>query len=215
MSYPSPATALGRFLWHSCVIGDFAFPAMWPLGAVVVTVESKQHLDAKKAAGKHKAKMTQQGRDPNPVTIKLEGFDRDGHWDLTEDALTAIDPNSAGTGGPYLFSHPDANRRATKWIMIEKVHGVVWQGTRFSVQIDGIEWDEPKRVALGGATKTPKSGKDWVNAPVSGGVSIGDNNNKVGGFHPVGDGSPPPNGPTAKKNPYNHASNKQAPNADP
>jgi hypothetical protein len=204
MAYPSPATDLGRFLWFGCVIGDYALPALSNRGSCIVNVESSQKIDQKKAAGKNKEKHTQQGLKATMIKVTLEGTDRDGMWELTEDMLTAIDPNGPATGGPFVFSHPDANRRGVKWVMVEKVGTVAWQGLKFTVTIELFEWEEPKRVATGGATKTATKAKDWHNAPIHG-VSIGSNHNVVGGLlttGSIGAGSPPSGGPSAKKNPY-------------
>lgn len=226
MAWPSPATVVGRILWHSCTIGDFAVPSDSTLGSVQVECTSKQAIDQKKASGKKKGKSTQQGPDHSPVIIALEGDYK--MWEATETMLESIDPNSAATGGPYAFSHPDASRRSIKWIMIEEIGPLKWQGNKFTITIKAVEWEEPKVVAVGGASKTPTKPKDWHNAPMNthnradGSVLV---NNPDGSatvtkakhvFNfdsgPIGTGTPPAAGPSAKADPYTAP---QAPDGDP
>lgn len=220
MAWPTPATAAGRALWHSCTIGDYAVPSDLTLGSVQVDCTSKQTIDQKKATGKKKGKSTQQGPDHSPVNIALEGDYK--MWEATEAMLESIDPNSAATGGPYAFSHPDASRRGIKWIMIEEIGPVKWQGLKFTVTIKAAEWEEPKVVAKGGATKTPTKPKDWHNAPIAKGAAAKQAASeaaagKAAGSAPVksgaiGTGTPPAAGPSAKADPYK---DKQAPDGDP
>lgn len=224
MGWPAPDTAVGRVLWHSLTIGPFAVPANGDWGSVVVDVDSEQKIDQKKASGKNKAKSTQQGTVPCEVKFALEGNAQ--LWEDTEILLEYLDPNSVGKGGPFEFSHPDTSRRGVKHVMVKKIGSVKWQGCKFTVSIDCVEWEAPKVAGKGGATKTATKSTAWHNAPIKtsgGGVDPKDPSTglKAPGKHKfvfdsgdVGTGQQPAAGPTAKKDPYK-ATTPDAPDADP
>ncbi len=230
MGWPSPSTPVGRVLWHSLTMGPYAVPADGRYGSVVVDCDSEQKIDQKKATGKNKAKSTQQGTVPCEVKFVLEGSAE--LWDQTEIFLEFIDPNSVGKGGPFEFSHPDTSRRGVSYVMVKKIGSVKWQGCKFTVSVDCVEWDPPKVAVAGGATKTATKSTAWHNAPMTGaggGYGKGADGKedktiglKAPGAHKfnfesgdVGTGEQPAAGPTAKKNPYVDPPPKDAPNADP
>jgi hypothetical protein len=234
MGWPSPATAAGRVLWHSVTMGPYAVPADGRFGSVIVTCDSEQKIDQKKATGKNKATSTQQGTNPCDVKFVLEGSDR--LWEETEIFLEFIDPNSAGKGGPFEFSHPDTSRRGVKYVMVKKIGPVAWTGLKFTVTVECIEWEEPKKVVAGGATKTATTATAWHNAPMKGAATTGSGGGyakgadgkedkstgqKAPGGHKfnfesgdVGTGEQPAAGPTAKKDPYK-AATSDVPDAEP
>jgi len=212
-------------------MGPFAVPADGTLGSVVVDVDSEQKIDQKKASGKNKAKSTQQGTVPCEVKFTLEGTS--DLWSDTEIFLEFIDPNSVGKGGPFEFSHPDTSRRGVKHVMVKKIGSVKWQGCKFTVSVDCVEWEPPKVAGKGGATKTANKSTAWHNAPIKGsggGGGFGKNPDgtedksiglKTPGKHKyvfdssdVGTGQQPAAGPTAKKDPYK-AATPDTPDADP
>jgi hypothetical protein len=153
VGWPGPHTAAGAFIWRTCVIGNFAFPPDATEGAVTVKVKSSQKIDQKQASGKNKAKSTQKGRPPCPVIVDMEFTARS--WELVEEALTAIDPNGPSAGGPFSFTHPDANRRGVQYIMIDEVGEVDWKGHKGSVHITATEWEDPTKVHVGGRGGVP------------------------------------------------------------
>ncbi len=161
MGWPAPITPEGVALWTSCTIGDLKLPPDPKLGAVVVNCESSQKLDQATASGKDKAKTTQKGRAPCPVSIELRFHARS--WAKVENALEIIDPNGIARGGPFKFSHPDAARRGVKWIMVEKVGKVEWKGHYGNVSIEATEWEEPKKVLSGGG---PGAGAQKFNTTI-------------------------------------------------
>ena len=150
MGWPAPLTPAGVALWNSCTIGDLKLPPDAAFGAAIVFCESSQKLDQAAASGKDKAKTTQKGREPCPVDIEYRFHAR--IWAAVETQLATIDPNGTARGGPFKFSHPDADRRGVKWIMVEKVGKVEWKGHYGTVQIKAVEWEEPKKV-VGGSVR--------------------------------------------------------------
>ena len=154
-----------RLDWFTVVIGDFTLPPIseGPLaGSIVLKCTSEQKLDSKKAAGKNKAKSTQQGVETVKGTIEFEfpaAAWPDGEMGLgVESTLTAIDPNGPSKGGPFGISHPDTNWRSCTNVMITKIEAVEWKGWKGSTKIEFEEWnpDTSKNAGDGGtATTTP------------------------------------------------------------
>lgn len=168
---PSVADPEGRFLWHSCVLGDYVLPPDFSSGAITVDAESKQKIDKKGGAGKDKTKKTKQGKEDVKIKVHCEWTVAswgDGVWGPGwESILFEIDPNTDTGGGPYAFSHPDTNRRGVKNVLVEKVGKVEVKGHHYKCEIELVEWVKPTADNKGGgsASKTPDKptdGSKWT-----------------------------------------------------
>jgi hypothetical protein len=149
--------------WMRVVVGDFELPPGGrAAGTAILKPTSSQSPDKKKGAGKHKGKITQQGVDWTTGQIVVR-FKEDW-WAALEVVLSYLDPNGPYGGGPFAVDYPGIEFRKLKSIMIEKVHDVAWERGGFigSVTLDWTEWEEPKKAAVGGATKTADSSKQWT-----------------------------------------------------
>lgn len=130
--------------WDEVMIGGKRLPGV----AVPTNVDSPRDYDVKKAKGKAKAKVTNNGDPPRKPKIAWQ-FDPAESWNEANQIITEIiEPRKAGKKlDPVEVVHPLFARHGIRTCLIVNYDGPNFDKGKASITIDLLEYEAPKPAA--------------------------------------------------------------------